>query len=127
MNRTAGSRRFRLLYVCWLLLCAILFIALRGAEDPSRRRDRIDDDIAGQIATRVLRSTSSRYAGYEVVNTALARTREVGRPMRWIVLLDRRPRTALREAVVVELDGTTGRLLQIRPAWASHMSFERAR
>jgi hypothetical protein len=33
---------------------------------------------------------------------------------RWIVLCDRRPRTALREAIVVELRAADGALLLIR-------------
>jgi hypothetical protein len=102
-------RRHRwLLHPTWILFCAALAFALRDTEDPSRRRDRILRNDAAARAVAVLRQTDrARYRDYEPVHVAWERNR-------WIVLCDRVPHTALREAVVVELDGRDGRVLQVR-------------
>lgn len=101
-------KRGWLLYPMWMVVCAVLFLALRGAEDPSRRRDRILSNQAGVRALQVLQEKApDRFNKYEVVHVAWADSR-------WIVLCDAVPRTALREAVVVELDGRSGKLLTIR-------------
>jgi hypothetical protein len=102
-------RRHRwLLYLAWILLCAALAFALRNREDPSRRRGRILSDDAAVRAVAILRQNDrARYRDYEAVHVAWEGSR-------WIVLCDRVPHTALREAVVVELDGVDGRLLRIR-------------
>ena len=104
-----GVRRHRwLLYPAWILLCAVLAFALRHSEDPSRRTGRILSNDAGIRAVAVLRQVDrARYRDYEPVHVAW----EVDR---WIVLCDRVPHTALREAVVVELDGRDGRLVRMR-------------
>ena len=108
-------RRYWLLYPAWIALCAVLFFALRGVEDPSRRRGRILSNDAATIALRALRSADRvRYAGYDVVHVAYAGGGEGGNRARWVVLCDRVPHTALREAVVVELDARSGALLTIR-------------
>ncbi len=83
-------------------------------EDPSRRRDRVSSETAGEIALAILeRQDPARFAGYEVVNVAWAREREVSPDARWIVLLDHHPRTALDEAIVVELE-PRGKPVRIR-------------
>ena len=105
-------RRFFWLYPAWIALCAVLFFAVRGAEDPSRRRDRILNNDAAILALRAL--PKPRYAGYETVHVAYAPRGEGGDRARWVVLCDRVPHTALRDAVVVELDARDGTLLTIR-------------
>ena len=106
---------YLLLYMGWIVLCAILFVALRGAEDPSRRRGRILSLDAGRRALHILRARDAqRFAAYEVVHVAAARAGEGGREGRWVVLLDRVPHTGLRDAIVVELRAEDGALVTIR-------------
>jgi hypothetical protein len=108
-------RHFWLLYPLWIVLCAGLFFALRNREDPSRRQDRIQSDDAAVRAVAILRqSDRARYAGYEAVHVAYAGRGEGGGQGRWVVLCDRVPHTALREAMVLELDARDGSLLVIR-------------
>lgn len=105
-------RRWWPLYIVWIALCAILFVALRGAEDPSRPEGRILSIDAGRQALAIARARG--LTDYEVVHVARARAGEGAANSRWIVLLDRVPRTALREAVVFELAEEDGRLLATR-------------
>ena len=110
-----SGRRLAGIYVAWIVFCAILFFALRGAEDPSRRRGRILSNDAGNIALRILRDRDARkYDGYEVVHVGFARAGEGAPERRWVVLLDAVPHTGLRDAVVVELRAEDGSLLRIR-------------
>ena len=103
-------RRFAAIYVGWIALCAILFLALRGADDPSRREGRIQNIHAGWYALSSLRKADKeRFRDYEVVHVAFA-----SRPDRWIVLTDHAEHTGLREAVVVEVDASSGRVLRMR-------------
>lgn len=112
---TSRDRRFAGLYATWTLLCALGFFALRGAEDPSRRGGRILSDDAGSIAVSVLRRTdAARFQAYEAVHVAYAARGEGGAEARWIVLCDRVPHTALEQAVVVEVEAKSGRLLRVR-------------
>src|SRR4051794_4809010 len=107
--------RWIALYVGWIAICAILFLALSGREDPSRRGDRILSNDAGRRALTLLYQTDRiRYRDFEVVHVAYAGAGEGGREGRWVVLCDGVPHTALREAVVVELDAKDGRLLRTR-------------
>ncbi|HET7437719.1 MAG TPA: hypothetical protein VFN10_23640 [Thermoanaerobaculia bacterium] len=103
------TRRVWPLALAWIALCAVLFFALRGAEDPSRRRGRILSNDAGALALRYLHRD-----GYEVVHVAYAKRGEGAPENRWVVLLDRTPHSALREAFVVELAADSGKLLRIR-------------
>jgi hypothetical protein len=105
-------RRWWPLYLGWIALCAVLFFALAGLEDPSRPKGRILSIDAGERALAVARGRG--YRGYEVVHAARARRGEGAPEDRWVVLLDKVPHTRLREAVVVELDVVEGRLLRIR-------------
>ena len=108
-------RRSWLLYILWIALCAGLFLALSGLEDPSRPKGRVLSVDAGRRAMRVLiERDPARYRDYEVVHVARARAGEGGAEDRWVVLCDRVPHSGLREAVVVELDRETGALLRIR-------------
>ena len=67
-------------------------------------------------AIAILRTADrTRFAGYQAVHTAWASRGEGGSANRWVVLCDRVPHTAMREAVVVELDGRDAHLLTIRP------------
>lgn len=95
-------RQYFAIYIGWIALCAILFVLLRGSDDPSRRHGRILSNEAGERAVALLNKP-----GYEAVHVAAAEDR-------WIVLCDRRPRTALRDAIVVELRATDGALLAMR-------------
>ena len=106
------SQVFVGLYIVWIAVCGILFVALRHAEDPSRRSGRILSNDAGHRAVSILRQHGR--PGYEAVHVAYARRREAGAENRWIVLCDRVPHTALREAVVVELRAVDGSLITIR-------------
>ena len=112
LQRVTRRRLFTTLYVSWILLCAIGFAVLRGAEDPSRRAGRILSNEAGDRAVAVLRAKGIR--GYEAVHVAYAGRGEAGAENRWVVLCDRVPHTALREAVVVELRAEDGSLITIR-------------
>jgi hypothetical protein len=105
-------RRFSLFYIAWILLCAIAFFALRGAEDPSRQHGRILSNDAAVRAIEVLHAKGIR--DYEAVHVGYAKKGEAGSEDRWIVLCDRVPHTRLREALVVELRAENGRLLTIR-------------
>ena len=107
---------FRWLYPAWILVCAILFLALSGLEDPSRPTGRILSIEAGRRAAAIARQRGLE--GYEVVHVARARRNEGAPEERWVVLLDKAPRTRLRDAVVVELRADDGSLLRIRnPLW----------
>jgi len=109
------KRRYWLLYPAWIALCAVLFLSLRHSDDPSRRPGRILSDDAGVRALSILRSNdATRFRDYEAVHVAYAGRGEGGDASRWIVLCDRVPHTALRDALVVELDAVDGHLLGIR-------------
>lgn len=112
--RVSRSQKFLALYVVWIAVCAILFFALRDAEDPSRRQGRILSVDAGRIALSLLRERDAKYESYQVVHVAWARAGEGAPEPRWVVLLDRVPHTRLEEALVVELRGEDGSLLRIR-------------
>jgi hypothetical protein len=95
-------RYWLLLYPAWILLCAILFFAMRDREDPSRRQGRILSTDAAVRALAILHRP-----GYEAVHVAAEGNR-------WVVLCDRVPHSGLADAVVVELDSTDGHLMTIR-------------
>jgi len=103
---------FRWLYPSWIALCAILFVALGGAEDPSRPKGRILSVEAGRHALVIAEQRGLR--GYEVVHVARARKGEGAAEDRWVVLLDQVPHTSLKQAVVVELRVEDGTLLRVR-------------
>ncbi|MDQ3282787.1 MAG: hypothetical protein M3Q69_15395 [Acidobacteriota bacterium] len=105
-------RRWPAVYALWLALCAGLFVAFGGQEDPSRPVGRILSIDAGERARAIVASRGMR--DYEVVHVARARRGEGANEDRWIVLLDRVPHTSLQRAVVVELDVASGNLLRIR-------------
>ena len=112
---TAMRRRYWLFYPAWIVLCAILFLALRHRDDPSRRPGRILSDDAGIRALAILRQNDPvRFRNYEAVHVAFAGKGEGGDANRWVVLCDRVPHSALREAVVVEVDAVDGHLLMVR-------------
>lgn len=99
-------------YLGWIALCAILFFALSGLEDPSRPTGRILSIEAGQRALAIAAERGLR--DYSVVHVARARKGEGGAEDRWVVLLDRVPHTRLAEAVVIEIGLEDGRLLRMR-------------
>ena len=108
-------RRFWGLYPAWIAVCAVLFISLRGADDPSRKHDRILNVEAGQRAVAILRQRDfARFRDYEAVHVAWAPKGEAGDANRWVVLCDHARRSGLSDAVVVEVEGNDGRLLTVR-------------
>ena len=112
MRTVHRPKRWWPLYLGWIALCAILFVALSGLEDPSRPTGRILSIDAGHRALAIAHARGLRQ--HHVVHVARARKGEGGSADRWIVLLDRVPHTRLQEAVVVELGVEDGRLLRIR-------------
>jgi hypothetical protein len=102
------SRRYWLLYPAWIAICVVLFLALRGAGDPSRPKGKVLSNDAAAIAVGIVRR-QPRFRGYEAVHVAANDDRS-----RWIVLCDAVPHTALQRAIVVELDARDGKLLGIR-------------
>ncbi|HSP34876.1 MAG TPA: hypothetical protein VLU46_11215 [Thermoanaerobaculia bacterium] len=102
MTRTS---RFAAVYIAWIAVCAMGFVVLRDAPDPSRRAGRILANDAAGRAVVILAQRGIR--GYEAVHVAYENDR-------WIVLCDRVPHTALREALVVELRAVDGSLLRVR-------------
>ena len=106
------KRNFTLVYTAWALLCGALFFALSGAEDPSRRRDRILSNDAGARAVAIAAQRDPRYRGYEAVHVAYAGRGEGGREARWVVLLDKLPHSG--QGVVVELRASDGALVAMR-------------
>lgn len=106
------SGRYAALYAGWIALCAVLFLLLRGAEDPSRRHGRILSNDAGDRAVAILESRG--FHGYEAVHAAYANRGEAGSENRWVVLCDVRPHSALTRALVVELRAADGALIGIR-------------
>jgi hypothetical protein len=105
-------RLFPWIYLAWIAFCAVLFLALSGLEDPSRPTGRILSIDAGQRAVTIARERGLR--DYRVVHVARARRGEGAAEDRWIVLLDKVPHTRLREAMVIELRTSDGKLLRIR-------------
>ena len=105
-------RRWWPLYAGWIAICAILFFALGGLEDPSRPKGRLLSIDAGLRARAIARERGFR--DYQVVHVARARRGEGGTEDRWVVLLDQVPHTSLRAAVVVELREGDGTLLRLR-------------
>jgi hypothetical protein len=99
------------LYLGWIALCAVLFVALSGLEDPSRPKGRILSIDAGNRAVAFAAERGLR--DYRVVHVARARAGEGAPEDRWVVLLDRDPHTRLREAWVVEV-GEGGAFLRMR-------------
>jgi hypothetical protein len=111
------DRHFWVLYVLWIVLCAGLFLILQPTEEQAARSNRLPSKTAGEIAQQIVRkSDPERWGGHDVVNVAYSREGEAGPEARWIVLLDRQPRSGLAEAVVVELEPATGALIRIREA-----------
>lgn len=106
-------RRPWVLYAGWFVLCAILFVALDGLDDPSRPRGRMLSIQAARVARGIAEERGLR--GYEVVHVARARAGEGAAEDRWVVLLDQVPHTSLKKAVVIELDIESGTFLRMRP------------
>lgn len=93
----------------------MLFLALRDAEDPSRRTGRVLSTDAGRTAMQILKEKDARrFKDFHVVHIAWARAGEGSAEPRWIVLTDRLPHSGLSDAIVVELAAEDGTLLRIR-------------
>ncbi|HVT43302.1 MAG TPA: hypothetical protein VMT00_02825 [Thermoanaerobaculia bacterium] len=104
---------YRLAYVVWILLSALVFLGARGLDDPVTQRDA-EAAAAGRQALAALRTLDGgRYLNYDVVSIASVEEEETN-AARWIVLCDRSPRTRLDEAIVVEAGKTKGEILRVR-------------
>ena len=117
MQSQSSSRRrlIWLLYPLWLLVCAVLFVAMRDWPDPSRRNDRISNEEAAIRTEAILRTLDSgKYSGFEVVNVSFARRGEIAVEPRWLVLCDEDRRSALDAAIVVELRASDGAFVRAR-------------
>ena len=100
--------------VVWAALCAFAFVALGGADDPSRPRGRISPYQAEIAALEHLRSVdTSAYARFETVDAAIYRDPSNGRRA-WLVLCDDEVPTRLGHAVVVEIDAESGEVIRTR-------------
>lgn len=109
-------RHFWLLYVVWIGFCGALFLVLQPT-DETGRSSRLPSATAGKMALEIVRKTDPvRWGSHDVVNVAYSPEGEAGPEARWVVLLDRQPRTSLKEAVVVELEPGSGALIRIREA-----------
>jgi hypothetical protein len=105
-------RLFPWIYLAWIALCVVLFLALRGMEDPSRPKGAILSIEAGERALAIGKARGLK--DYEVVHVARARKGEGAAEERWVVLLDKVPHTSLREAVVIEVRVEDGTLVRLR-------------
>src|SRR5688572_23065091 len=102
------ARRWTGLYLAWMVICAIAFVALRRADDPSRKRDALLSNDAGRMALTHLRQHDRQtFREYEFVHVARSGDR-------WIVLCDRVPHSALSDAIVVKLRAADGALIRFR-------------
>ncbi|MGA7617186.1 MAG: hypothetical protein WBX15_18630 [Thermoanaerobaculia bacterium] len=113
-------RHYWIVYPAWIVVCAALFVLLQGTGDPARPSDHLRDEVARVHSLSVLRATDpAAFARFDVVHSAY--DRGPGDPNgRWVILCDIPERSALRRAVVVELDGQSGAKLDIRrPAGVS--------
>ena len=108
-------RRIQFVYAIWFTVCLAAVFGLRGAADPSRFHDRIPDKEAEDAALEALHAVNAdKYSDYEPINSAWSEAGEMGVEARWIVLCDRRDRSGLAAAVVVEIDGRSGEVLRFR-------------
>ena len=100
--------------IIWWIACLAAINALRGV--PFAERDQpITMEVASEIAIEELRAVDpDRYEDYVVLNAAYSKSGELGLEPRWIVLCDDIDRTGLREAVAMDIDSETGRVLRIR-------------
>lgn len=115
MNVSPLSRFWWLTYPTWIMICGILFLALRDMPDPSRPLDRLESDEAAVIAMEHLRGAGDgMYDHYTVVNVAQERGESGTGEPRWIVMADVPERSQLRDAVIVELTIADGSLIRIR-------------
>jgi hypothetical protein len=106
------KNRYPMIYGLWIAICAILFLALSGVRDRSRPNGRILSNDAGKMAEQVLLRSGRTYRGYHVVHIADPERGDAD--PRFIVLLDSEPRSALSQAVVVELRARDGALVRMR-------------
>jgi len=105
---------YPVLYPAWLLVCAISFYALRSAPDPARPSELFTPTTAREEALGHLREFDpTRFDDYKVVDAGVYRDPASGERS-WIVLCDTVPRSALKRAVVVDLDARSGKVLRTR-------------
>lgn len=115
MNVSPISRLWWLTYPLWIIICGVLFVALRDMPDPSRPLDRLESDEAAAIALEHLRGAGGgAFDDYTVVHVAQERGESgTGQP-RWVVIADEKGRSRLRNAAIVELTLVEGELIGIQ-------------
>lgn len=97
--------KFWVTYPAWVGVCALILVAVHDMEDGSRRRTRISNGRVADLAISLLKENhGSRFEDYTVAHVAYARKGEIGETSRWVVLSDQEDRTALRHAIVVEIE-----------------------
>lgn len=107
-------------YVVWTALCASTFVALGGAEDPSRPRGRIAPEQAEIVALEHLAALDAgAYAQFVTVDAAIYRDPVTDRRL-WLVLCDDAIPTRLTRAVVVEIDAGSGEVIRTRRPGGVH-------
>ena len=108
------SRFYISLYPAWVLVCAVLFLMVRDAPDPSRPSGRMTPEKARLTALSHLRAfDAARFGEYHVIDAAVYRDLELDERV-WVVICDSTPRSALRRAVVVDLDANDGVVIRTR-------------
>jgi hypothetical protein len=106
---------FWFVYPVWIAICAVLFVAVADLPDPSKKSDRIENELAGERALAILKASDPvRFANYEAVHVSYAKRNEVSPESRWLILCDDKDRTGLRDAVVVHLRAIDGVLRDVR-------------
>lgn len=96
-------------------------------DDPSRPDHRLESDEAAILAIEHLREAiPGKFDDYEVVHVARASGESGEGEPRWMVVADRRDRTRLREAVLIELALVDGALLDVREIDAETATYGRS-
>ena len=112
--KDARRRFYPALYPAWIVVCALLFLVLRDAPDPSRPSGRMTPAQARVTALEYLaKYDAARFGTYHVIDAAVYR--DVQRDERvWVVICDSTPRSALKRAVIVDLEADTGEVVRTR-------------
>lgn len=109
------EKRYWVVYVVWIAISAAMVGGTVYLPDASRPSGRLDTEEASKRALEELHEMDpQRFGAYDVVAVAGSGRGELGPEARWVVLCDRSDRSALSEAVVVELDAGDFRLIRVR-------------
>lgn len=100
-------------YILWILFCALLFAALRGADDPALPAGRITEREAVESAAASLEALG-REGVWREVHAAWSPAGELGDEARWVVLFAQRTPQGRQEALVIEVNGGSGKPIRVR-------------